>query len=124
MCVPCSSGALQAGDSRAAILDLPEVRRLCGVSSCPDCVPSRELLRRDLDHEDVKAAAIAVLRDSGKGAAYKVLDEADMVATHLLCDCPFTGTTIRIVCDRVLCVPRIARRGFYCQLADCVDLHR
>ena len=71
--------------------DLPEVRRLCGIVKCPDCAPKLESLRRDVDHEDIKAEAIAILRDVGKGAAMAVLDTADMAATHLHCDCPFMG---------------------------------
>ncbi len=68
------------------------MRRLCGIVTCPDCEPSEEhRLRRDVDHEDIKAEAIAVHRELGKGEAKKVLKAAGMVATHLHCDCPFVG---------------------------------
>lgn len=76
---------------KLVFIDLPEARRLCGISQCPDCAPKLGVARRDLDHADVKAAAIATLHTRGKGAARAVLNDADMAATHLLCDCPFTG---------------------------------
>ena len=72
-------------------IDLPEVRRLCGIATCPDCEPTLHRLRRDVDHDDVKAEAIAVRCDVGKGAAVEVLNAAGMVATHLHSDCPFVG---------------------------------
>ena len=73
------------------LLDLPEVRRLCGITKCPDCVMELGSLRRDVCHEGIKADAIGVWRETGKGAAVEVLEAADMAATHLHCDCPFMG---------------------------------
>ena len=83
------------------LADLPEVRRLTGISTCPDCTPDGTL-RRNLDHEDVKAEAIATLRARGKGAAAVVLHAVGMAATHLICDCPFLG---RIAHMTVACFP-------------------
>ena len=71
--------------------DLPEVRRLCGIVKCPDCAQKLHSMRRDVDHEDIKAEAIAILRNVGKGAAVALLDTVDMAASHLHCDCPFMG---------------------------------
>lgn len=67
------------------------MRRLTGIKKCPDCAPNLHTLRRDLDHEDIKAAAIAALFAEGKVKAKELLDTADMSATHLHCDCPFVG---------------------------------
>lgn len=73
------------------VSDQPEGRRLCGISKCTDCVMESGVLRRDVDHEDVRAEAISVWRTAGKGAAEDVLAAADMAPTHLYCDCPFVG---------------------------------
>ena len=83
------------------LADLPEARRLTGLSGCPDCTPA-DTLRRDLDHEDVKAEATRLLRTRGKGVAAAVLKAVGMAATHLICDCPFVG---RIAHMTVACFP-------------------
>ena len=72
--------------------DLPEVRRLCGISTCPDCDQQLQRSRRDFDHEDIRAEAIALRRQVGKkGAAAELLKTVGMAPTHMYCDCPFVG---------------------------------
>ena len=82
--------------------DLPEVRRLCGIVKCPDCVTESGSLRWDVNHEDIKAEAIGVWLTAGKGAAVAVLAAADMTPTHLHSDCPFVG---RIAHMTLACFP-------------------
>ena len=72
-------------------IDLPEALRLCGITTCPDCVPHTGTMRADIDHEDVKMRAIAVALVSTKAAAHEVLGVADMDMTHIHSDCPYTG---------------------------------
>ncbi len=48
-------------------------------------------LRRDVNHCAIRMRATLTMLKDGKPAARAVLKGADMVATHLVCDCPFVG---------------------------------
>lgn len=84
----------------ARFTDLPEVRRLCGISGCPDCVLASGRLRQDIDHEAVRQDALrTMLRDGNDEAACAILAEAGLTRTHLQSDCPFLGTIAHLTPD-------------------------
>ena len=47
--------------------------------------------RSDVDHCAIRLEAVTIVQVHGKPAAREVLKRADMVSTHLHCDCPFVG---------------------------------
>ncbi len=89
-------------------VDLPEVRRLCGVKHCPDCMPSEAeggdaMKRRTTDSmEEVLDAAMEACVAQGNGRAAKaMLTAADMSHTHLSAICAL----LRLVHFCVSCLP-------------------
>ena len=102
----CCRFARLSSSSRS---DLPEVRKLCGVSGCPDCMRDPDYVRPDPpvptpeDYEPPPIPTIArtghataqVIQDAldiilnhGIGLGVKKLTRASLVRTHLEMDCP------------------------------------
>lgn len=82
--------AVQLPADNHVLADLPEARKICGISLCPDCV-SRDDGLIDRDDFDASAFLLHALQQARRGDAKALMRRADLAETHLTHCCPFLG---------------------------------